>query len=196
MRRLHPERKAMRLTPIPPPELSEEQRPCYDDMKAVIEKHFTGFKAIREDGALIGPWTPWLRWPQYGRPIWDLVKALSLAPTLPPAMREIAILVTGAKFHAAYQIYAHVVGAEQRGLPDGKIATIVAGQRPPDLSRDEGIVYDLVSALIAGSVLPELTYRQVHDRFGGAATAELIYLVGLYCLVAVTLNAYDVPLHE
>ena len=121
----------MRLTPIPPPELSEEQRPCYDDMKAVIEKHFTGFKAIREDGALIGPWTPWLRWPQYGRPIWDLVKALSLAPTLPPAMREIAILVTGAKFHAAYQIYAHVVGAEQRGLPDGKIATIVAGQRPP-----------------------------------------------------------------
>jgi 4-carboxymuconolactone decarboxylase len=186
----------MRLNPTPPAELSEEQRPSYDDMKAVIEKHFTGFKAIREDGALIGPWAPWLQWPQYGRPIWDLVKALSLETTVPPALREIAILVTGAKFHAAYQIYAHVVGAEQRALPDDKLATIVAGQRPSNLSRDECIVYDLVSSLVGGSVLPELTYRRVSDRFGGAATAELIYLVGLYCLVAVTLNAYDVPLPE
>ncbi len=72
----------------------------------------------------------------------------------------------------------------------------MAGQRPPDLSRDEGVVYDLVSSLVAGSVLPEPTYRQVLDRFGGAATAELIYLVGLYCLVAVTLNGFDVPLPE
>ncbi len=104
--------------PDPPAELSAEQRPLYDDMKAVIERNFTGFKAIREDGALIGPWTPWLRWPQYGG--WDLVKALSLSPTLPRELRELAILVTGAKFHAAYQIYARVIGAERRGLSDDK----------------------------------------------------------------------------
>ena len=186
----------MRVSPTPPAELSAEQRPRYDDMKAVIEKNFTGFKAIREDGALIGPWTPWLRWPQYGGPIWDLVKALTLSPALPRELRELAILVAGAKFHAAYQIHAHVIGAERGGLSDDKIATIVAGQRPPDLSHDEGIVYDLVSALVGGSVLPELTYRQVFDRFGDTATAELIYLVGLYCLVAVTLNGFDVPLPE
>ncbi len=45
-----------RLTPIPPAELSAEQRPLYDDMKGGIEKNFKGFTAIREDGALIGPW--------------------------------------------------------------------------------------------------------------------------------------------
>jgi hypothetical protein len=43
-----------------------------------------------------------------GGPIWDLTKALSLSPTLPPELREVAILVTGARFHAAYEIYAHV----------------------------------------------------------------------------------------
>jgi hypothetical protein len=42
----------------------------------------------------------------------------------------VAILVTGAKFRAAYAIYAHVNVAEQRGLSDDKLATIVAGQRP------------------------------------------------------------------
>jgi hypothetical protein len=42
--------------------------------------------------------------------------------------------------------------------------------------------------------LPELTYRQAVDLFGEEATAEFIYLVGLYCMVSVTLNGFDVPI--
>ena len=81
-------------------------------------------------------------------------------------------------------------------LPDDKIATIVAGQRPMDLSREEAVTYDLASALVSGSVLPELVYRQAVETFGEDGTAELIYLVGLYCLVSVTLNGFDVPVPE
>jgi hypothetical protein len=32
--------------------------------------------------------------------------------------------------------------------------------------------------------------------FGDGSTAELIYLVGLYCLVSATLNGFDVPMPE
>ena len=53
-----------------------------------------------------------------------------------------------AKFRSAYEIYAHVMIAERRGLSDDKLATIVAGQRPPDLARDEAIAYDVASALV------------------------------------------------
>jgi hypothetical protein len=45
-----------------------------------------------------------------------------------------------AHFHSAYEIYAHVLVAELRGVSDDKIATIVAGQRPGDLTREE-IIY-------------------------------------------------------
>jgi 4-carboxymuconolactone decarboxylase len=38
-------------------------------------------------------------------------------------------------------------------------------------------------------VLPELTYRAAVDAFGVHGAAELCYLVGLYCLVSVTLNS-------
>ena len=93
---------------------------------------------------------------------------------------EIAILVTGAKFRSAYEIYAHVLVAELRGLPDDKIATIVAGQRPSDLTREEAVAYDVASALVSGGVLPELTYRQSITAFGEEGTAEFINLVGLY----------------
>jgi hypothetical protein len=103
-------------------------------MRRGIETNFKGFKAIAENGELVGPWNPWLHFPKFGGPVWELVKALSTSPSLPKSVREVAVLVTGAQFRSAYEIYAHVLVAEARGLPDDKIATIVAGQRPSDRS--------------------------------------------------------------
>ena len=100
------------------------------------------------------------------------------------------------QFHSAYELYAHVLAAELRGLPDEKISTIVAGQRPSDLTEEEGIAYDLASNLISGGVLPALTYKRAVGAFGLEGAAEFIYLVGLYCAVSVTLNGFDVPLPE
>ena len=181
----------MRLPLIAPSDLSPEQRPVYEDMHAGIEKSFQGFKSIAENGALMGPWKPGLHEPKFGKPIWELTTALSASPALTKPVREVAILVTGAKFRSAYEIYAHVMIAG-----DDKIATIVAGQRPTDLTREEGIAYDIASTLVDHGVLPELNYRLAVQTFGQHGAAELIYLVGLYCLVSVTLNGFDVPAPE
>jgi alkylhydroperoxidase family enzyme len=186
----------MRLPFIAPADLSTEQRQIYEAMRTGIGKSFQGFKSIAENGALMGPWNPWLHEPKFGKPIWDLSLSLSISPSLPRAVRELAILVTGAKFHSSYALYAHVIAAERCGLSDDKLATIVAGQRPGDLTREEAIAYDLASALVQGGVLPELSYRQAIQEFGQHGAAELIYLVGLYCLVSVTLNAFDIPVPE
>src|SRR6202022_2463943 len=173
----------MRLPLLSSSEMSPQQRTLYQDMREGIEANFKGFTAIDKTGALIGPWNPWVRCPEFGGPVWELVKALSTSPTLPKPVREIAILVTGAKFHSAYEIYAHVLVAELRGLPDDKIATIVAGQRPNDLTREEAVAYDVASALVAGGVLPALTYQQSLVVFGEEGTAEFLNLVGLYRMV-------------
>jgi hypothetical protein len=81
-------------------------------MREGIGKSFHGFIAIREDGALMGPWNPWLHEAHIGKPIWELTNALSQQSRLPDPARQIAILVTGAHFRAAYEIYAHVAIAE------------------------------------------------------------------------------------
>ena len=186
----------MRLPLIAPSDLTSEQRPLYEDMRAGIGKPFQGFSSIANNGALMGPWNPWLHDPKFGKPIWELTKALSFSPSLPKPVREVAILVTGAKFRAAYDVHAHVMLAEQRGLSDEKIATIVAGQRPSHLAPDEAVAFDLASALVSHGALPELNYRQAVERCGVHGAAELIYLVGLYCLVSVTLNGFEVPIPE
>lgn len=133
----------MRLPLMSPNSLTSEQKALYDDMADGIKQNFKGFTAINEDGELIGPWNPWLRYPKFGKPVWEVVKAMSTSPKLARPIREIAILVTGAKFRAAYEIYAHVLAAELRGLSDEKIATIVAGERPSDLVGDEALAYDV-----------------------------------------------------
>jgi len=186
----------MRLPLIAPADLTPEQRPVYDGMRAGIEKNFSGFKAIAENGALMGPWNPWLHEPKFGKPMWDLTLALSVSPSLPRPVREVAILVTGATFHSTYELYAHVIAAERRGLSDDKITTIVAGQRPADLTHEEAVAYDVTSSLLHHGTLPELVYRAAVQTFGQHAAAELIYLVGLYCLVSVTLNGFNVPVPE
>jgi hypothetical protein len=81
-------------------------------------------------------------------------------------------------------------------LSDDKLATIVSGQRPADLTHDEGVAYDVASSLLHHGTLPELCYRAAVAAFGVHGAAELIYLVGLYCLVSVTLNGFNVPVPE
>lgn len=133
----------MRLPIVSPAELNDEQKALYEDMKKGMQNHFKGFVNLRDDGALLGPWNPWLREPKFGKPVWELVKAMVSAPSLPAAVREVAILVTGSHFRSAYELYAHVLVAEQRGLTDEKLSTIVAGQRPVDLTKQEAVAYDL-----------------------------------------------------
>lgn len=186
----------MRLPSIAPAQLTAEQRPLYDDMRHGIENNFKGFTAIAADGSLIGPWNPWLRAPKFGGPTWNLVKALSTEPQLAKPLREIAILVTGAHFRSAYELYAHVLVGELRGLPDAKIGTIAAGQRPNDLSTDEALTYDMAHALVSGGVVPEVLYRQAVAHFGLDVVTELIYLVSLYCGVSVVLNGFNVPVPD
>jgi 4-carboxymuconolactone decarboxylase len=186
----------MRLPVLSPAALNDEQKPLYEDMRKGIKSYFGGFVNVRSDGALLGPWNPWLHAPKFGKPVWDLVKTMIADPCLAPAVREVAILVTGAHFRSAYELYAHVLVAEQRGLSDEKLSAIVAGQRPSDLTRPEAVAYDFASALVNGGVVPELTYRAATREFGAQGAAELSYLVGLYCMVSITLNTFDVPVPE
>ncbi|KAA3451585.1 hypothetical protein C7I87_06080 [Mesorhizobium sp. SARCC-RB16n] len=104
--------------------------------------------------------------------------------------------MTGAHFHTAYELYAHVLVAEASGLAEETIATIAAGQCPVDLTHQQAAAYDVASALVSGRLLPDLVYHQAVKTFGADGAAELIYLTGLYSLVSVILNGFDVPVPE
>jgi alkylhydroperoxidase family enzyme len=186
----------MRLPLIAPADLTPEQKTLYDAMRKGIASNFNAFKVEREDGALMGPWNPWLHEPAIGKAIWDLTLAMTAGATLNDDVRQIAILAVGARFGSAYEIYAHIAVAEHEGMKPERLATLVADLKPSDLSPQESIAFDVAYALARGGVLPEPLYRLAVDTFGQHGANELFYLVGLYSLVSVTLNAFNVPVPE
>jgi 4-carboxymuconolactone decarboxylase len=186
----------MRLPLIPPAQLSPQQKSLYDEMRKGIASNFNAFKVEREDGALMGPWNPWLHEPGIGKAIWDLTLAMTANASLPDNVRQIAILVVGARFDAAYEIYAHIAVAEKEDMKAERLATLVANLKPDDLEPNESVAFDFTYALVRGGTLPEPLYRLAVKTFGQHGTNELIYLVGLYCLVSTTLNGFNVPVPE
>ncbi len=181
----------MRLPPLPPTSLTTAQQALYNDMRAVIDSGFGELVAYRSDGALVGPFNGWLHFPQFGSPAWAFNRSLWEHALLPASVHQLVILVTAAKFGARYEIYGHEYFAQRAGLSDDKVATVAAGERPADLTDDERVAYDMAASLNRGGVLAETTYRAAVARFGEQGVAEIVFLVGCFSMVAVTLNAFD-----
>jgi 4-carboxymuconolactone decarboxylase len=152
-------------------------------MMTGISSNFTPvFETQTPEGQLLGPWSAWIQEPTIGGVIWDLVKVMNVQATLDPGVREIAILVVGAHFNAGYEIYAHGALAKNCGMSEERLATILGGCRPGDLTVEEG----------CGEILPEALYKRAVEVFGQHGANELIYLVGLYHLVSVNLNGFNI----
>jgi len=66
---------------------------------------------------------------------------------------RVAVLATGTRLGARCQIYGHQHLEEGAGASTAKITTIVAGERPTDLTRDEAVAYDVAAALNRGAPL-------------------------------------------
>ncbi len=181
----------MRLQPILPTKLNSEQRELYDRIQALTRGLDRGFTMAREDGAMLGPYTPMLHFPQFGAAAWGMNTALSQHTVLPKPVHELVILVSGARFSARYELYAHEFTAEKAGLSPAKIAALAAGARPGDLTADEATAFDVATALTRGAQLPESTYQATIKAFGETGTGELIVLIGFY-LISVLLNGFDV----
>lgn len=180
----------MRLDPVSPDEMNDEQRRLHEEIAPVVEENLNGFVSERDDGALVGPFAPMLRWPAWGEGVWAQARTLLEHTVLPQPAHEVAILVTGSGFGALYELYAHERVAEGIGLSAAKIATIVAGQRPVDLSAQEAVAYDLASVLVRGGPVPDPTYLAATEAFGEEGAAEVIFLVAGYCTVSVLLNGF------
>ena len=186
----------MRLQPIPPSGLNPQQRILFDWIQDLTKGKNRGFAMAREDGAMLGPYNPMLHFPQFGSAVWGVNAALSEHTTLPKPVHELVILVTGARFSARYELYAHEFVAEKAGLSKAKIAALAAGARPGDLTEEESIAFDVATALTRGAQLPESTYQMAISLFGEVGTGELMFLIGFYCLISVVLNGFEVPVPE
>lgn len=183
----------MRLPPLAPKTLRPELREVHDGIAALVARTQERIVVLDAQGALIGPFPAMLHFPQFGVPALLFQRTLSSEARLAKTVREVAILTVAAAFGARYELYAHEITAAAVGLSSVKIATLAAGGCPPGLSDPEAIAHEVARVLAKGHLLPASTYARALDVLGRDGMGELVFLIGGYALIAVLLNAFDVP---
>jgi hypothetical protein len=173
--------------------LSPELRQVHDEIASLVERTQKRIVVLNGQGALIGPFPAMLHFPQFGIPALIFQRSLAAEARLPKTAREVAILTVGAAFGARYELYAHEITAAEVGLSQSQIATLAAGGCPPGLNDEEAIAHDVARSLVTGRVLPASTYARALEVLGRDGTGELVFLIGGYCLIAMLLNGFDVP---
>ncbi len=183
----------MRIEPLAPGTLNAEVRYVHDEIASLIGRSQSQVNMMNDEGALLGPFAPMLRYPQFGIPALSFARTLDIYATLDKKVREIIILTVGAAFNARFILYAHETMAEAFGIDAAVIASLAAGGHPNGLNEQETIAHNIAYTLATGHVVPESTYKHAVKLFGQDAVAELFFLIGSYSLIAMVLNGFDVP---
>ncbi len=173
-----------RLEPLDMEKLDPEQKVVAD--------------AIRSGprGGLRGPFEAWLRAPGMADPAQKLGAYCRYGSSLPSDLNELAIIITGKRWKAQFEFWAHARLAREAGLDEAIIEAVRTGERPPFTRESERVVYDLVTEYFANNRVSDATYRRAVEAFGERGVVELVGVVGYYGLVSMTLNVFEVELPE
>ena len=173
-----------RIPLLSPEELDPAQRLVYD-------KVVSGPR-----GRLRGP----LRAALYNPALADCWQAfgaqLRYRTQLPAKLSELAILVTARHCCSPFEWDAHRPEAEKAGLPAAIIEAVLAQVCPADMNESQSAVYAFALELNTRKSVGDAAYAAALRLFGPRALVELTALVGYYTLVAMTLNAHEIPLPE
>ena len=175
---------------IPAPRLKipseSELSPKQQELLADIQK-------TRGKGPLGGPFAVLLHAPEYGDLAQKLGAFCRYQTTVPPHLSEFTILVLARFWRSQYEFWVHAPIAEKAGVKAETIKALRTG-RVPKLTKEQRAIYDFIAELHRTKRVSDKTYARVHAIFGDAGTIEFVGILGYYTLVAMTLNAFRVPL--
>jgi 4-carboxymuconolactone decarboxylase len=175
-----------------PAELDPEQRRLYDAVtggpRAGGPQHFA---LTDPDGGLTGPFNALLLSPALGAALQEVGSAVRFASSLPPRIREAAILLVAAAWDSDYERMAHEAVGRAAGLSEEDLASLSRGELPGSVDDDERAHLEVVRALLRGDLTDEEWDRWT-PVVGDRAVFELTTLVGYYATLALQLRAFRV----
>ena len=170
-----------RIPLLCPEDMSQEQRGIYDSVMAGPR------------GRMIGPLLAAIHSPELAL-LWSRFgEYLRFRTCLPKKLNELAILVCGRRWTSQVEWWVHSRVAEDTGLSTDAIDAIRAGTAPAFASGAELEVYEFARNLQLTGQVPADVHTAIVARWGVPGVVELTAVVGYYTLVAMTLNAHEIP---
>jgi 4-carboxymuconolactone decarboxylase len=173
-----------RFSPISRENLSPAQAEVYNSISAGAR------------GGVRGPFHVLLQSPELAKRVEQLGLYTRFQCKVPERLRELSINLVARHWQADYEWYAHSALALKQGISEEVMEAIGAGRRPVFAQESDEVVYDYVSSLLADGRVSDAVFQRARGLLGETGIVDLTGLVGYYTLLALTLNAFEVPIPE
>lgn len=138
----------------------------------------------------------WMRNPEFARRAQKLGELLRFETILAPHESELAILICGAHWMAHYEWSVHKQIALKAGLHPKTVADLAAQREPFVRDEREEIIYRVASTLMRTRRIPKALYERGVQLLTERGVVELVGILGYYCLISLTLNAFELGLPD
>lgn len=164
--------------------MSPEQRAVYDKVVSGPRGRIEGpLRAALHNADLADRWQA-------------LGALLRYGTSLTREQSELAILITGRHCRSPFEWFAHRRDATKIGFTEDIFEALLARQKPASLDAVQSAVYDYSNELCQHYSVSAKTHAAAVAALGEKGVVELTALVGYYTMVAMTLNAHEIPLPE
>ncbi len=152
--------------------------------------HFDSIASSR--GRISGPFSVLLNSPEIAGRAAHLGAYIRFESTLPPDVRELAIITTSREFDCDYEWSAHVVLARECGVREEAIRAVADRSSVEGLTDDEASIIEYGREMFRAKRVSDATFARAEQRFGAQGVTELTATMGYYGMLACALNTFEV----
>jgi 4-carboxymuconolactone decarboxylase len=127
-----------------------------------------------------GPYNLFLRSPEGGQKMLDLLDYLRFHSSVPARLNEFAILTQGRRWRSQVEWFSHVPIALKAGVSPQTVEELRADKRPITMQPDEAAVYDFIMELYARHAVSDATYDRLHGFLNDQQIVDLTMTSGIY----------------
>jgi alkylhydroperoxidase family enzyme len=183
-----------RLPWLHPADLDETQQEVYRAIIGGLRSSVSRANPLTDgEGRLQGPFNAMLFSPLLGMAVQRLGEVIRYQATLDARAREIVILEVARAEASEYEWIAHADAARRAGLTEEQIGSVRAGQPAAGLTGQEEAVRLVATELVQSGDLSSETLGQAERILGLPALTEVVFIVGYYRMIALSLRVWRVP---
>lgn len=166
-----------------------------DALPAESHAAFDAIAAAR-NGVVRGPFAIMLPSPDVALRSAHLGTYVRFESKLTPRVRELTALTVACECAVNYERAAHLVSAPGAGVPQAAIDAVVNRTSEVGLEPEDANLIRFTRAILNHHRVDDATFSTVRAQLGEQAFIDFMATVGYYAMLAVTLNATEVPPYE
>lgn len=131
--------------------------------------------------------------PALAKAFLTLNKHVAADTTLTTRERELLILRIGWLTKSEYEFGQHIILGRRAGITDDEILRLQEGPDAVGWSEDDADLIRAADDLHFRSRLSDSTWEKLSKRYDHKQIMDLIFVVGVYALMATAINTYNIP---